>query len=135
MNEEQRAVQTAVEKMIALGLLPKTVTFDQGAENYSKVRELLRHIQRDMAEWTRAEEYQQVGRLILKKTEFWLYDGTLVRMEVTAQGTLKVDVLNDEGVWEPDMSMRTEIMYDRNNLARKLTKEEAEAEIRQRGVQ
>lgn len=61
LNEEQVAVQAAVAKMVELGLLPKIGFVDDVADNYDKVRELLRHLLPEMAAWAQAEGYRRLG--------------------------------------------------------------------------
>ena len=61
LREEQTTVQSAVEEMIRLGLLPKYATIDEGADNCGKVRELLRRLLPQLAEWAQAEHHREIG--------------------------------------------------------------------------
>lgn len=70
-----------------------------------------------------------MGRLRL-----YLYDGIPVKMERTAEGTLRVDAFDPElGIFCPDMSYRTLIMYDRDNLVREVGKSEFEKAVMRLG--
>lgn len=126
LNEESAAIQVTIRKLIALGLLPRTTTFDEAAETHSKVRELLRHIRPEMQDWLTAQNHVQVGTLVLEGPEFWTYDGTLVRMEVKPEGSLSVHAMQEDGTWKAAMSYRTAILYDRDGVARKLAPGEAD---------
>lgn len=126
LTEESAALKAAMSKMLELGLLPKTTTFDEAGELQAKVRELLHHIRPEMHDWLTAQGHVQVGKLVLDGPEFWMYGGTLVRMATTPAGGLSVHAMQDDGTWKAAMTYRTDILYDRDGLARKLAPGEAD---------
>lgn len=126
LNEESAALKAAMSKMAELGLLPRTITFDEAGELQAKVRELLRHIRPEMHDWLTAQSHVQVGGMMLAGAEFWMYDGTLVRMAVNPEGGLSVHAMQEDGTWKAAMTYRTDILYDRDGLARKLAPGEAD---------
>lgn len=64
--------------------------------------------------------------------QFWLYGNTVVRMEETEVGGLRVMVFNDEGYWTADSTYRSRIFHDRDNMTRQLTEAEYLAEMERR---
>lgn len=55
----------------------------------------------------------------MTRVRYYLYDGLPVKMEETPEGTLRVQVFDlDMGKFRRDMSYRSLILHDRNNLAR-----------------
>lgn len=65
-----------------------------------------------------------------KLTEYYLYDDLPVKMEVTSRGGLRVSVLDPATrSFFADSTYRSRVLYDRDNLARKLSEYEFKARL------